>query len=143
MKVAVSSKGDSLDSQVDPRFGRCSGFIIFDDETGDSTWLDNSAQRDSNKATGVKAAKMISDAGAEKLITGQMGPKAAQVLQKNAIKTYDCQLGSVREALGALKADKLSELSNDRIKPGPAKMGGQGRGGGGRGGPLSGKFGRR
>ena len=33
MKVAVSSEGPGLDSQVDPRFGRAGGFVIVDMET--------------------------------------------------------------------------------------------------------------
>ena len=34
MKIAVASNGKTLKSQVDPRFGRCSYFLIVDSETG-------------------------------------------------------------------------------------------------------------
>jgi len=38
MKITVSAKGTSVDSEVDPRFGRTIGFVLFDTETGNSTW---------------------------------------------------------------------------------------------------------
>ena len=34
MKIAVSSQGDSLESNLDPRFGRASYIIIADNQTG-------------------------------------------------------------------------------------------------------------
>ncbi len=33
MRIAVSSTGNSLDSQVDPRFGRCQIVLVVDTET--------------------------------------------------------------------------------------------------------------
>ena len=33
MKIAVTSQGPDLSSQVDPRFGRASGFIVLDTDT--------------------------------------------------------------------------------------------------------------
>ena len=33
MKIAVSAVGNTLDAQVDQRFGRCSYFVIVDSET--------------------------------------------------------------------------------------------------------------
>jgi predicted Fe-Mo cluster-binding NifX family protein len=131
MKIAVSSTGESLDSEVNPRFGRSTGFILFDTETGNTSYLDNSDQRELAQGTGIKTAQMIVDAGTDVLITGQLGPKAAKVLSKAGIKMYACTGGTVKEAIRALEEKRLQELSD--VQPGPGKMGGRGMGGGGQG----------
>ena len=131
MKITVSAKGKSLDSDVDPRFGRSSGFILFDTETGNAGYLDNSAQRDLAQGTGIKTAQMIAQAGTDVVITGQLGPRAARVLSKSGIKIYACTSGTVKEAIRALEENRLNELTE--VQPGPGKMGGRGMGGGGRG----------
>jgi predicted Fe-Mo cluster-binding NifX family protein len=139
MKISVSARGEVLDSEVDPRFGRTAGFVLFDTESRSADYLDNSAQQDSSKGTGVKAAQMVAKAGAEVLITGQLGPNAAQVLRKSGIKIYACRSGTVREAIQAFQDNTLQELGDADIQPGPGKMGGRGIGGGGRGrGPSQG-----
>jgi predicted Fe-Mo cluster-binding NifX family protein len=139
MKISVSARGESLDSEVDPRFGRTAGFVLFDSESGSAEYLDNSAEQDSAKGTGVKAAQLIAKAGAQALITGQLGPNAAQFLRKSGIKIYACSSGTVREAIQMLQENGLEELADDDIQPGPGKMGGRGMGGGGRGrGPSQG-----
>jgi predicted Fe-Mo cluster-binding NifX family protein len=133
MKIAVSAKGKSLDSGVDRRFGGSIGFVLIDTDTGNATYLDNSTQRDLSQAAGIRTAKMITEAGADARITGQLGPKAARVLIKAGIKSYLCRNGNVREAIQALEANTLSELSDETIQPGPGKIGGCGMRGGGRG----------
>lgn len=143
MKIVVSARGESLDSELDPRFGRAAGFVRFDSETGSADYLDNSAQQDSTRGTGVEAARMIAEAGAEALITGQLGPNAAQVLGKSGVKIYACSRGTVREAIQALQENGLEELGEEDVRPGPGKLGGRGMGGGGRGrGPSQGGRGR-
>ena len=133
MKIAVSSKGKGLDSPMDPRFGRCEGFVLHDTEGGNTIFLDNASQRNLTQATGIRTAQMITEAGAEALITGQLGPKTAQVLSKAGIRIYACSGGTVQEAIDALTLDKLDSFGQDNLQPGPGKMGGRGMGGGGRG----------
>ena len=41
MKVAVSSSGKGLDSQIDPRFGRCACFLIIETEDMSFEAFDN------------------------------------------------------------------------------------------------------
>ena len=41
MKICFTSQGKELSSPVDPRFGRASYFIIYDDEDGSCEVVDN------------------------------------------------------------------------------------------------------
>ena len=41
MKVAITSSGNSLESTLDQRFGRCSYFVFYDTETGDTEIFPN------------------------------------------------------------------------------------------------------
>lgn len=118
---------------MDPRFGRCEGFILFDTEDKSTLYLPNDSQRNLAQGAGIKTAKMIVDEGAEVLITGQLGPNAAQVMGKTGVKIYACSRGTVEEAIQALSQNKLEVLSENTIQSGPGKMGGRGLGGGGRG----------
>ena len=34
MKIVITAKGEGLDSELDPRFGRAQYFIVMDTETG-------------------------------------------------------------------------------------------------------------
>jgi predicted Fe-Mo cluster-binding NifX family protein len=49
MKIAVTSQGDTLDSQLDPRFGRAAYIIIVDTQTLEFEALDNSTNKNSFK----------------------------------------------------------------------------------------------
>lgn len=133
MKIAVSARGPSLESAMDPRFGRTAGFVLFDTESGRSTYLDNAPQQGLAQGTGIKTAQLIAEAGADVLITGQMGPKAYQVLSRSGIKVMVCGGGTVQDALQAMERNALREVSSDMLQSGPGKMGGRGMGGGGRG----------
>lgn len=133
MRIAVSARGKSLDSDVDPRFGGSAGFVLFDTETGHADYLDNSAQRVLDRSKGIQTAQMIAKAGTDSLITGQLGPKAAQVLRKSGIEIYACTVGTIREAIQALEQNELKGFGEDQMQPGPGKMGGRGVSGGGQG----------
>jgi predicted Fe-Mo cluster-binding NifX family protein len=99
MKIAVTSTGKDLDSDVDPRFGRASYIIIIDTETLDFEVLDNSINKDAFKGAGIKAASLISESGAKALLTGFCGPNAFTTLEAAEIKAVNDVSGTVREAV--------------------------------------------
>ena len=59
MKIAVTSQGTSLDSQVDPRFGRAAYILIVDTETFEFEVLDNKENANALKGAGIQAASMV------------------------------------------------------------------------------------
>ena len=107
MKIAITAKGESLTSQVDPRFGRALYIVLLDEASATVRVLDNSSNANAFKGAGIQAATMIADAGAELLITGYCGPKAFRTLEAAGIQVVSDAEGTVAEAVAAFKQGKL------------------------------------
>lgn len=101
MKIAVTSKGTDLDSQVDPRFGRAAYILIVDTENLEFEVLDNKDNVNAFKGAGIQAASMVSDKGAEVLLTGFCGPNAFKTFEAAKIKIANDVSGTVRDAVKA------------------------------------------
>jgi predicted Fe-Mo cluster-binding NifX family protein len=99
MKIAITSQGDQLDSQVDPRFGRAQYILVVDTETLAFKAIDNNKNKNAFKGAGIQAAAMISDSGAEVLLTGFCGPNAFKTLEGAGIKVANDQAGQVRSVI--------------------------------------------
>lgn len=107
MKIAVTSKGKDLDSQVDPRFGRAAYILIVDTDSFEFEVVDNSENVNALKGAGIQAAVMLSDKGAEVLLTGFCGPNAFKTLEAAGVKVANDASGTVRDAVNAFNEGKL------------------------------------
>lgn len=103
MKVVITSTGNNLDSEMDPRFGRAKYFIIYNTETGSTEVIDNAQNVAAAHGAGIQAAQTVIDTGAKVLITGNVGPKAYDVLGKSSIEIVTGRSGSCREILANYK----------------------------------------
>ena len=108
MKIAVTSQGTNLNSQVDPRFGRAAYILIVDSETLDFEMLDNKENVAALKGAGIQAASMVNDKGAEVLLTGYCGPKAFMTLEAAKIRVANDVKGTVEDAVKAFNEGKLT-----------------------------------
>lgn len=126
MKLGISSTGNTMDSMVDPRFGRCSCFVVFDTDTKASTYVDNESRMASGGA-GIAAAQEIVNQDVEVVLTGNVGPNAYNVLKNAEIKAYRCGNVAVEKAIQLFKESKLESISQSG--PAHAGMGGGSRGG--------------
>ena len=110
LKIAVSTVGENLDSQIDPRFGRCPYFVIVDTSTMGVEALPNTSQYAASGA-GIQAAQTIANKGAKLVLTGSVGPNAFQVLSSAGIEVITGVNGSVREAVKKFKSGQLRETT--------------------------------
>ncbi len=108
MKIAITSKGVDLDSEIDPRFGRAAYILVVDTDSLAFEALDNSENVNSFKGAGIQAATMISDKGAEVLLTGFCGPNAFKALNAANIKVANDATGTVKDAVNAFNEGKVS-----------------------------------
>jgi len=115
MKIAVTSKGKTLDSPVDPRFGRAAYFLIIDTDSLEFNVVDNSNNLNAFKGAGIQAAAAISDKGVEILLTGFCGPNAFKTLKAANIKVGNDISGTVREAIKTFMEGKVSFLTEANV----------------------------
>lgn len=110
MKVGVSATGMDLSARVDDRFGRCPWFLVVDSDSMDFTAIENRHAEEETGA-GMAAAKDLIDAQVDAVISGQVGPKAYEVLKALNIDIFLVSGGLiVKEALERLKKGELQRM---------------------------------
>jgi predicted Fe-Mo cluster-binding NifX family protein len=112
MKIAFTSKGTDLNSQVDPRFGRCEYIVVYDDEQDTVEVIDNKDSSAEAHGAGPKTAQKIFNAKIDVVITGNgPGGNAATVLEKTGIKVFvGAGDKTIKDALEAYKDNKLEQF---------------------------------
>ena len=103
MKIAVTSQGDSLDSQLDPRFGRAAFILVVDTQTLEFEVFNNTENKNAFKGAGIQAAAMVCDKDAEVLLTGFCGPNAFKTLDAAGIKVVNDQTGRIIDVIQKFK----------------------------------------
>ena len=114
MKIAVTAQGPTLDSAIDPRFGRCRYLILADTLTDDWTAIPNPVLGEPGGA-GIAMAQRLAQEKVEALITGNVGPNAARALSAGGIPVYIAGGGTVRQALGDFHEGRLAAASGPTV----------------------------
>ncbi len=107
MKIAVTSQGSVLSSEVDPRFGRARYFVVVDTDSGEFSAHDNGSNLQAAQGAGVQAAQDVVALGVEAVISGNLGPKAAETLRAANVQVYKQTWGTVRDAVEQFKSGRL------------------------------------
>jgi predicted Fe-Mo cluster-binding NifX family protein len=85
MKIAITSTGNSPESLVDSRFGRCSYFVVYDNETGGMEFIPN-PNKDSVEGAGPASVQLIASRGVKKVVSGEFGAKVKTVFDQLQIQ---------------------------------------------------------
>jgi predicted Fe-Mo cluster-binding NifX family protein len=110
MRVGISATGHDLNARVDDRFGRCPWFLVVDSDSLEFTIVEN-RHAEEGMGAGMGAAKDLIDAHVDAVISGQVGPKAYEVLKAGDIDIFLVSGGiTVKEALGRLKRGELRKM---------------------------------
>ena len=115
MRIVVTSTGESLDSRVEPRFGRAPHLVVVDMDSNEITVVDNSRGVAAVQGAGIQAAETVSRSGAECLLTGHCGPKAFRTLEAAGIEVYIGASGTVAEAVEQFRQGKLERARGPTV----------------------------
>jgi predicted Fe-Mo cluster-binding NifX family protein len=107
MKIAIPMDDKNMEASVCISFGRAPYFLIYDTESNESLFLENSAAA-SQGGAGIKAAQFLADHKADVLLTPRCGENAAQVIKAASIKMYKTISGSAKDNVNAFTEGKLS-----------------------------------
>jgi predicted Fe-Mo cluster-binding NifX family protein len=112
MIIAVTAQGETLESPVDPRFGRASAFVVLDTETGAVRALDNREAGSSGHGAGIQTARLMADQGVHAVVTGHCGPNAFRALRAAGIHVFTgITQGTVGDAVQQLQTGRLQETA--------------------------------
>jgi predicted Fe-Mo cluster-binding NifX family protein len=114
MKVAVSAIDNTLDAEVDPRFGRCKYFLIIDTDSMNYKVIENDQQHATGGA-GIHAAQMMANNRVDAVITGSIGPNAFRVLSAAGLKIFTGALGNIKETLTQFNNGELKESTQATV----------------------------
>ncbi|MBW2144146.1 MAG: NifB/NifX family molybdenum-iron cluster-binding protein [Deltaproteobacteria bacterium] len=114
MKIAVSASGNTLESLIDPLFGRCPYFIVVDPERMSFEAFENPNVTVND--AGIKSARFVASKGAEIVVTGNCGPKAVQKLSEEGIKIIVGLMGTIRQVVETYKKGNLLTTADANVE---------------------------
>lgn len=103
MKVAITSTGNSTDSKLDQRFGRCAYFVIYDTETKGMEIVPN-PNKDALNGAGPASVQLVASKGVKKIVSGEFGNKIKSLLDSLRIQmiVYKEPEKSIQEVIDML-----------------------------------------
>jgi predicted Fe-Mo cluster-binding NifX family protein len=123
MRICITSQGESLDSSIDQRFGRCRYFVFFDTDSGDfQARLNPNAEFQGG--AGIQSGQLMAAERVGAVLTGNIGPNAHQVLSASGISIFTGVCGTVKDAIEGYKSGKYKPCGSPTTG---AKSGMQGK----------------
>ncbi|MDG5799889.1 NifB/NifX family molybdenum-iron cluster-binding protein [Marinilabiliaceae bacterium ANBcel2] len=102
MITVITSTADNISAPFDKRFGRAEWFCFYDSEKDMVSFQKNEFSNVSNGA-GVRVAELMVEKGVKKIISGDFGPKAKEILKKFSIQMVVADKKRVEEIIELIK----------------------------------------
>jgi predicted Fe-Mo cluster-binding NifX family protein len=104
-KTVITASGNSPESLFDLRFGRAAWFCVYDEATGNYNFFENENLGNDHGA-GIKVAERMIEWKVNKIISGDFGTKAKELLDK-----FDVQLVIIQDDEVRIQ-DIINKLKN-------------------------------
>jgi predicted Fe-Mo cluster-binding NifX family protein len=85
MKVAITSTGNTLESVIDHRFGRCAYFVVYDTESKSIEFIPN-PNKDAEEGAGPASVQLVASRNVGKIVSGEFGIKIKPLLDSLKIQ---------------------------------------------------------
>ncbi|MEZ7891294.1 MAG: NifB/NifX family molybdenum-iron cluster-binding protein [Candidatus Wallbacteria bacterium] len=100
MLIAITAQGAGLESPIDEKFGRAPYIVVYDLESNSiKETIDNSTNCNLSQGAGIQTASKMAELKVNWVLTGHVGPKAEQVLNKAKIKIGAGISGNVKKVI--------------------------------------------
>ncbi|MEA1936804.1 MAG: NifB/NifX family molybdenum-iron cluster-binding protein [Patescibacteria group bacterium] len=113
MKIAISSTGKNLESEIDTRFGRCPYFLIVEIENKEIKSvkaIENTAAGQRGEAR-ITSAEIVAKEKVVAIITANLGPRAFSIFEQFEIKIYQGE-GKIGDAVEKFIKRELMEMKD-------------------------------
>ena len=113
MKIGISSTGNTVDSEIDIRFGRCPYFAIVEVEgkkIKKIEFIENTSAKQMGGA-GITSAELVAKQDVNAVISVNMGPRAFTIFDQFKIDVYFGE-GKIKEVVEKFIEGKLKKITN-------------------------------
>ncbi len=81
---AITSTGKTEKSLLDLRFGKCENVVVFNAEKNHFSIVENPFKE--KEHSGIQLVQFLKEQGVTTIITGEVGPKVSQILEKEKLQ---------------------------------------------------------
>ena len=107
MKVAITSTGNSLDSTIGQRFGRCAYFVVYDTVSQGIEYIPN-PNNEAEEGAGPASVRLVASRYINKIVSGEFGMKIKSLIDSLKIQIIvlnepEKKIGEIIEMLNQKK----------------------------------------
>lgn len=114
MKIAIASKGKTISSRIDDRFGRCPYFLVLDTTLMTTEMIENPGQKEKN-AAGIRACQMLIAEGINAVVVKNIGHNSHVTLTGAGMDVYIVTSGTVSAAIEKVKRGELTSAERPTV----------------------------
>lgn len=85
MIIAIATNENNLNATIDPHFGRCNWYCLYDSETHKNSFIENPVRNHQEQA-GCEAAELLLGKNISMAIAGRFGSKVVSEFRRNNIQ---------------------------------------------------------